>query len=390
MQLRRGAPVRGTRVLGPAALAQTLAVVAAWAIPALAEPPPDAPIANSMFRYFTGSDHIGVRSLMGDYTMPVFQSSALTLHWNNEQVRIPAISAPAGTQEAIDAITTASRPIAGNAFQDFVKVRNEFQGGIHAEHRSVDYYLSTESDYLGQQVTAKVDRDVRDDLLNLAVGTSVGWDAIRPAEDSDTNSDDDKKTTLHCNLVATRIMAPTTVVRAGFEYNIVHGLQHNPYRNVYAGGTNVPERHPDARQRRDLFVKLNQYLSNRSSLKLNYRLYNDDWGITSHEIGSNINQYITQGVFVRWDYRYYTQTSADFYRPEYPTVDGIGGYRTGDYRMGVLSSHLFGAAVNVDLADLITDHDWWRRLGLSVNYERYFNNNNYSANIVETSLDFRF
>ena len=95
-------------------------------------------------------------------------------------------------------------------------------------------------------------------------------------------------------------------------------------------------------------------------------------------------------MVIRWDYRYYTQTSADFYRPEYLTVDGISGYRTGDYRMGVLSSHLFGAAVTVDLADLITNHDRWRRLGLSVNYERYFNNNNYSANIVETALDFRF
>jgi hypothetical protein len=191
-------------------------------------------------------------------------------------------------------------------------------------------------------------------------------------------------------VVATRVLAPTTVVRAGVEYNIVRGLQHNPYRNVYAGGLRVSERHPDARQRRDLFLKLNQYLSQRSSVKLNYRLYNDDWGITSHEIGTNLSQYVRQGVFLRWDYRYYTQTSADFYRPEYATVDGIDGYRTGDYRMGVLSSHLFGASVNVDLADIVADHGVWSRFGLSVNYERYFNNNNYSANILETALDFRF
>jgi hypothetical protein len=71
-------------------------------------------------------------------------------------------------------------------------------------------------------------------------------------------------------------------------------------------------------------------------------------------------------------------------------VDGINGYRTGDYRMGVLSSHLFGASVNVDMADIVPDRARWSRLGLSVSYERYFNNNNYSANIVETALDFRF
>ena len=382
MQLSRPVSARALRLAAALALA--------GAMPAAADPLPDTPVANSMFRYFTGSDHIGVRSLMGDYTTPVFKTSAFAIHWNNERVHIPAISAPAGTQEAIDAITTASRPIAGNAYEDFFKVRNEFQGGLSAAHRSLEYYVSTESDYLGQQLTARYDRDLDGDLLNVAVGTSYGWDAIKPAEDSDTNADNDHKTTIHWNVVATKVMAPTTVVRAGVELNVVRGLQHNPYRNVYAGGTNVPERHPDARQRRDAFVKLNQYLANRSSLKLSYRLYNDDWGITSHEVGSNINQYITQGIIVRWDYRYYTQTSADFYRPIYATVDGIDGYRTGDYRMGVLSSHLFGGSVRVDLADLVPDRRVWSRFGLSVNYERYFNNNNYSANIVETALDYRF
>lgn len=377
-----------------AAPALILALIAAplvsWTPAAAQETPPEAPVAKSMFRYFNGSDHVGVRSFMGDYTMPVKDKAALSVHWNNERVVIPGITAAAGTQEAVDAITTASRPISNNAFQDFVKVRNEFQGVLSSEHRALQYYLSTERDYLGQQITARYDRDYQDALLNVAFGTSYGWDAIKPVTDSDTNTGEDQKTTLHWNVVATRILAPTTVVRVGLEYNFVHGLQHNPYRNVYAGGTNVAERHPDARQRRDLFLKLNQYLNNRSSLKFNYRLYNDDWGITSHELGTNLNQYIYQGVFVRWDYRYYTQTSADFYRPEYTTIDGINGYRTGDYRMGVLSSHLFGASVNVDLSDIVVDQGVWSRFGLSVNYERYFNNNNYSANIVETALDFRF
>lgn len=367
-----------------------LALILAPGVVSAQESRPETPAAKSMFRFFNGSDHIAVRSLMGDYTMPIKDNAALSIHWNNERVVIPGITAAAGTQEAVDAITTASRPISNNAFSDFVKVRNEFQGALSSGNRALEYYLSTENDYLGQQITARYDRDYQDDLLNIAVGTSYGWDAIKPALDSDTNAGEDQKTTLHWNVVATRILAPTTVLRAGLEYNFVHGLQHNPYRNVYAGGLNVPERHPAARQRRDLFLKLNQYLTNRSSLKFNYRLYNDDWGITSHEAGTNLNQYIQQGVFVRWDYRYYTQSSADFYQPEYATVAGVNGYLTGDYRMGVLSSHLFGASVHVDLADIAADHGTWSRFGLSVSYERYFNNNNYSANIVETALDFRF
>jgi hypothetical protein len=176
----------------------------------------------------------------------------------------------------------------------------------------------------------------------------------------------------------------------GAEFNQVEGLQHNPYRNVYAGGTNVPERHPESRLRRDAFVKINQYLRNRSSLKFGYRLYNDDWGITSHEISSKLSQYVTPAVSARYEYRYYTQTAATFYRDEYLSVNGIDGYRSGDYRMAELASHLFGMALNVDLDSITGAHPTLGRMELWFNYQRYFNSNNYSANILETGLDFRF
>ena len=377
--IRLALVLAGLSALGPAGVA-----------PARADALPDPPALSSLFRFFNDSKHVVVKSLMGDYATTIKGTAALSVHVNNEHVTIPAVSAPAGTQEAIDAITTASRPISGNAYQDYVKVRNEVQGGLVSRGRELDYYVSVEKDYLAQMLTAGYNRDYHDALLNIAFGTSYGWDAIKPLQDSDTNTGDATKRTMHWNVVATQVLRPTTVLRAGLEYNIVHGLQHNPYRNVYAGGTNVPERHPEERQRRDLFLKLNQYLGNRSSLKFNYRLYNDDWGVTSHELGADLSQYITHGVIVRYDYRYYTQTSADFWAPEYATIDGIHGYRTGDYRLGPLSSHLFGGTLSFDLAQLAAEHELWRRFGMSVNYERYFNNNNYSANIVETALDFRF
>ena len=343
-----------------------------------------------LMQVFVDSDHVGVRSAIANYELSLASNSSLSLHWNNEQVRIPAISAPPGTQEAVDAITTASRPIAGNAFQDFVKTRNEFQGDLKRGPTNFGYYLSSEPDYLGQQVIVGYNRDFEDAQVNLAFGSSFGWDAIDPVADDDTQTAADSKTTLHWNAVATRVLTPTTLVRLGLEYNIVNGLQHNPYRNVYAGGTRVPERHPGHRERRDAFLKVNQYFQNRSSLKFNYRFYDDDWGIDSHELGSTLSQYVTRGVFASYEYRYYTQTAADFYRDEYATVAGVDGYLSGDYRMAVLSSHLFGFAFDVDLRDLAMDAPVLGRMGLRFNYERYFNSNNYSANILTTQAVYHF
>jgi len=363
-----------------------LAAAPAWA----QESAEEQPFVGTLVRWFTDSDKVTVRSLSSDWAWPLRTTSNLTFHFNNERVVIPAISAPPGTQQAVDAITTASRPISGNAFEDFVKVRNEVQGELERGATAMTYYVSDERDYLAQQVGARWNRDFRQQALNLSLGSSWSWDQIDPLTDDDTQQGPAHKTTLHWNAVVTDVLTPTTLVRYGLELNLVNGLQGNPYRNVYAGGTHVPERVPDHRQRRDAFVRVSHALPNRASLKLSYRFYDDDWGIDSHEIGTQLAQYLTRGTSVRWEYRWYTQTAADFYRTEYPDVNGVGGFRTGDYRLNRLASHLFGGALRTDLDAFAPDRAFVRRLSLWLDVERYFNSNNYSANVVETGVDFRF
>jgi hypothetical protein len=374
----------------PLSLALAAACAAASAAPAAAFLPLEEQNAGTMLRLFTDSDRVAVRSYVGSYALALRNDWALDFEWMNERVVIPAIDAAVGSQQAVDAITTASRPISGNAYEDFVKVRNEFQTGLRRGGASVGYYLSSESDYLGQQLAAGYNRDFQNQQLNLAVGTSWGWDAIDPLADDDTQTGKDSKSTLHWNAVATQVLTSSTLLRFGVEYNWVHGLQHNPYRNVYAGGTNVAERHPDDRQRRDAFLRLHQYLTNRSSLKLHYRFYHDDWGVRSHEIGSRLSQYVTDGVFATFQHRYYRQSEADFYEDAYLSTNGVDGYLTGDYRLSNLASHLFGVGLDFSLHGVAADSPLWSRMALRMNYERYFNSNNYSAGFFTTGLDYRF
>lgn len=377
-----------TRGMGCGLAAAALGALVAS--PAAAQLPGGDAVANGLFRMFADSKHVLVRSLVEDCTVPLKNDVDLTLHWNHERVTIPAVAAPVGSQEAIDAITTASRPIEGDAYQDFEKTRNELEGQVSRGGASVGYYHSIESDYLGHQVSASYNRGFQDDQLNLSFGTSYGWDDIKPLADERGRTANDHKNTLHWNAVATRVLTPTSVVRVGVELNHVTGLQHNPYRLVYAGGTSVPERHPESRDRRDAFLKFHQYLANRSSLKFDYRFYGDDWGILSHEVAGALSQYVTRGLYAQYEYRWYTQTAADFWRPEYATTQGVDGFLTGDYRMSPLSSHLFGVSMNADLGVLAPDSPKLRRFAVTLNYERYFNSNNYSADILETGLDFRF
>jgi hypothetical protein len=365
-------------------------VCAARVASAQGAPVADVPVAATLLRSFTDSGRVNVRSLVEDWTLPLQGDTKLGIHWNNERVTIPGIAAPPGSKEAVDAVTTASRPVAGNPYQEYVKTRNEVQGDLARGAAAANYYVSSESDYLAQQVGANVNRDFRDRQLNVSVGTSYGWDDIKPLANAAVQAPSNTKRTLHWNAVATEALSPTTLFRWGVEYNVVNGLQHNPSRNVFAGGSYVPERHPDHRERRDTFVRLNQYLPDRASVKLNYRLYNDDWGITSHEVGTSLSQYVTHGLAASWEYRWYTQTRASFYRSEYASPAGVDGYLSGDYRMNALASHLFGASLRMDFESLAPSHRTLGRASLWLDYQRYFNSNNYSANVLETGLDVRF
>jgi hypothetical protein len=58
--------------------------------------------------------------------------------------------------------------------------------------------------------------------------------------------------------------------------------------------------------------------------------------------------------------------------------------------MAPLSSHLFGFALDVDLNGVAFNNSVLRRMAVRVDYERYFNNLNYSANIFTTRLVYRF
>jgi hypothetical protein len=58
--------------------------------------------------------------------------------------------------------------------------------------------------------------------------------------------------------------------------------------------------------------------------------------------------------------------------------------------VGPLSSHLFGVTLDVDLGGMVEGHGVWSRCGVRGSYERYFNSNNYSADILTSQITYAF
>ena len=349
------------------------------------------PAVGYTFHFFSDVDGVDVFSQHASAGVQFGTNGTLSLQYVHDVVVIPAIEAPPGSQDAVDAITTASRPIAnsGDPYEDFVKVRDELIASATYYGIRGSYYVSTESDYFAQMVTLEISQGFFNDNTTLTLGASYGWDEITPLADFDTQGVPDQQTTVHGHMVITQVVTPTTVFRLGAEFNNVVGLQHDPYRNVYVAGTNVPELHPNRRERRTVFTRVSQYINNRSSVKVDYRYYTDDWGVESHTIGGNLSQYVTDHLVIRYRYRYYTQLPSFFYRGEYEQSGGVGGFQTNDYRLGDYGAHLFGGQLLWRLNSVVS----WRYLAstnLIFRYEHYFNSNNFSANVYEAGFRWTF
>jgi hypothetical protein len=348
--------------------------------------------AGYRFEFFSDSDDVHVYSNIADYEMSLSGESRWFLGVNRERLIVPAVSAAPGSEDAVDAISGASRPIASteNAYADFEKTRHQLDTQVLFRGFGVGYYVSREIDYLGQKASAFAQRRLLGDHLTVSIGGSWGWDVIEPVADEDTAAEADRKTTAHGNIVLTQVLGPTTLAQFGVELNEVRGLQHNPYRTVYVDGGYLPELHPDGRSRYDAFLKVHQWFSNRSSLKVGYKYYQDDWGIDSHTVNGKLSQYVGDAVVVRYRYRWYSQTSADFWSDEYVEPGGIDGYRTGDYRLGTFDAHLFGTKLSWDLGRGPFAIRGLEGVLWNLEYERYFNTNNFSANILESGIALSF
>jgi len=131
--------------------------------------------ASYAINHFSDADGIHVTTHHWSYNLKLESGALLDVSWALDTVVIPAVDAPRGSPEAVDAITSASRPITGNAaYSDFVKVRRVAQALVASHGINVGYYVSDESDYFAQMVSVGANRDFLGDNLNLAALVSYG------------------------------------------------------------------------------------------------------------------------------------------------------------------------------------------------------------------------
>ncbi|HEX3594348.1 MAG TPA: DUF3570 domain-containing protein [Polyangiaceae bacterium] len=192
------------------------------------------------------------------------------------------------------------------------------------------------------------------------------------------------RSTSTASAALTQILTPTTLVNVSYGLTVQRGQLGNTWNVVpLASGKLGPELLPKERIRQALVGRAAQFLPWNGALRLYYRAYRDDWGITAHSAEVTLTQRLAPFFYVEALYRFHHQSGADFFTTLAPLEQSL---RTADSDLGLLDSHTIGGKLVFDVplrAEI-------RVLHFDLGYERYFRTNDLQMNVLTCATGYRF
>ena len=221
-----------------------------------------------------------------------------------------------------------------------------------------NYTRSDEDDYESDAVALDASLDSADGMTTYSAALSASADDIRPTQGLiPTNTLEDEKDIRSAWVGVSRIVSKRALLRFGLSYTYREGFLTDPYK--------LRDQRPDSRREWTLQGGYRHYLVNtRSAIHLDYRYFDDDWGIGAHTLDLAWHQNIGEHSAVIPFLRYYSQDEAEFFSN---SVDFGERYYADDYRLsafgavslGVRLRHDFGQwRLNLAAERYKSDSDW--------------------------------
>lgn len=209
--------------------------------------------------------------------------------------------------------------------------------------------ISDEDDYESFALGVDGEWELNDKHTTLSGGLSFSNDTLSPSSGNFANnvrpiSDEETKESVSVFAGITQIVGPATLFNWGGSVTTFSGYLSDPYK--------TEDQRPSSRLDLTVTAGLRQaYSGLNATFHADYRLYDNDWGVTSHTFDFAWYQRFAQ----RWEFipsfRYYTQTAANFYDPI--CIDSIGGKdQSCDARLSSFGAYSLGAQLAVKFGEL--------------------------------------
>jgi hypothetical protein len=342
--------------------------------------------------YFSDSGKNSVVTTSFNLAKKIAEQTLLMFDIELDQVTVPAVTA----------VTGATRP-QRRKDEPFEKNRGQIivglqQGVGDGALMSGSYYRSQEVDYVSNSFVGTYTAEMNDKNTTLTFRGQASFDLVGEILESGELVQQRKKTYNGAATLA-QILSPNTVWDLGYDFVLHKGFLSDPYRQVkisdgMGAALLVDELHPTTRGRHAVSTRLSQFVPPiKASVIGSYRFYFDSWKMKSHTAELRFNKYILRDLVFGMDYRYYTQSGAYFFSEQYNGVQfTTTGLRTGDYKLKPFTSNNFGFSLSYllrGLAKANPDLEFLQDSAVELMYFRYFNDLDFSADIVQMSIKFQ-
>ncbi len=219
--------------------------------------------------------------------------------------------------------------------------RDELTAGVSVS-REHDYYaneLSAEYlHYLDKSKNQSISLGASYQKNEVLISCDLGNDEC---DSSSGASEIMNITVISSEIGFTQVIDKTSLMKASLFYISEDGYLTNPYmrvvRNYSINSEITQENKPDRRNAYGALLQYSKALSDKISTTSTYRLYSDDWDITSHTVSGEVYYEFTDKLTTGIGLRYYVQSEAEFYsgKKDYFTDQK---YASSDRRMSDFNS----------------------------------------------------
>jgi len=205
-----------------------------------------------------------------------------------------------------------------------------------------NYTNSDEDDYESDAVALDGSFNSAAGMTTYSAAVSASSDDIKPTQGSvPTNTRKDDKDIRSAWVGVTRIVSKRALLRFGVGYTYRDGFLTDPYK--------YHDRRPDERKEWTASAGYRQFfVGPNAALHVDYRYFDDDWGIASHTVDLAWLQNIGAHTQVTPFLRYYSQDEADFFAN---VADLNDRYYADDYRLSAFGALSGGLRLRHDIGN---------------------------------------
>ena len=243
---------------------------------------------------------------------------ALDLQWENMSGASPWFVGE--SVEGDPQVVMSGASIEDNRTEVTVSTRYFYDRGT----AGLSYTRSDEDDYESDALALNASFNDASGLTTYSAAISASNDELEPTQGAvPTNTLGDSRDSRSAWVGVSRIISRRAILRFGLGYTYRDGFLTDPYK--------FNDRRPDQRQEWTLSGGYRQFfVAANAALHVDYRYFDDDWGVESHTIDVAWQQNVGEHTLVTPFLRYYSQQEADFFSNQ---VDVNDRYIADDYRL---------------------------------------------------------